>query len=200
MQPDFERAFKCTLGFEGAYSNDAGDRGGETYCGISRKAHPLWAGWPIIDRLKVGAKPWELGRALAGDQALPALVRQVYRAGYWDALHGDQMGDHALAAEMFDAAVNHGAGQAAIWLQRTLNCMNKAAALWPDLKPDGDLGPVTLRTLGQAYAAGIQGWQLANALACYRGRHYIDLVEADQTQERFFLGWISNRIHTTTLS
>lgn len=34
---------------EGGYANVLGDKGGETYMGISRVYWPSWPGWPVID-------------------------------------------------------------------------------------------------------------------------------------------------------
>ena len=48
----FEDIFNKTMGIEGGYVDDPDDRGGETYKGISRKNHPAWEGWEIIDSMK----------------------------------------------------------------------------------------------------------------------------------------------------
>ena len=49
---NFNESFNITLGYEGGYSNDPDDAGGETYKGISRRYHPGWKGWALIDELK----------------------------------------------------------------------------------------------------------------------------------------------------
>ena len=49
---DFDRAYAFTMGSEGEYQNDPIDPGGETWCGISRRANPDWPGWSIVDRIK----------------------------------------------------------------------------------------------------------------------------------------------------
>lgn len=45
----FAKAFAATMQHEGEYANVVGDKGGETYMGISRVYWPSWAGWPVID-------------------------------------------------------------------------------------------------------------------------------------------------------
>ena len=40
-----------TLRWEGYYANDAQDRGGETYRGISRMHCPEWGGWMVLDTI-----------------------------------------------------------------------------------------------------------------------------------------------------
>ena len=50
MSNNFDKALEILLANEGQYANDKEDLGGETYCGISRKFNPSWAGWQIIDK------------------------------------------------------------------------------------------------------------------------------------------------------
>ena len=49
---DFTKAYALTAAYEGGYVDDPEDAGGETYRGISRRYHPSWQGWQIIDTLK----------------------------------------------------------------------------------------------------------------------------------------------------
>ena len=52
-ESSFKRAFRLIIeGFEGNYSNDKDDPGGETYKGISRNMNKDWEGWKIIDSYK----------------------------------------------------------------------------------------------------------------------------------------------------
>src|SRR5579884_2616859 len=55
--PGFHRAYRATRSYEGGASNDPDDPGGQTNAGISRRAHPEWAGWTLIDQ---GAPPEKL--------------------------------------------------------------------------------------------------------------------------------------------
>ena len=52
-ESSFKRAFRLIIeGYEGNYSNDKDDPGGETYKGISRNMNKDWEGWKIIDSYK----------------------------------------------------------------------------------------------------------------------------------------------------
>lgn len=81
----FDEAFNLILAFEGGYSNDKNDPGGETKYGISKAAHP------------------DLDIAnLTIDQA-----KEIYRQEYWSPLGLDGK-PWATAIMKFDCAVNQG--------------------------------------------------------------------------------------------
>lgn len=113
---DFDRAFDKVIGHEGGYVNDPRDPGGETKYGISRRAYP---------NLDI--------RNLTIDQA-----KGIYKRDYWDRCLCDQL-PGLLRFHIFDAAVNSGVKQAAIWLQRAVGA-----------NADGIVGP---RTIAAARAA-----------------------------------------------
>jgi lysozyme family protein len=48
----FNKFIKVVEKAEGGYVNDPADRGAETYKGISRKFHPNWPGWGVVDKHK----------------------------------------------------------------------------------------------------------------------------------------------------
>lgn len=111
---NFDQAFDRLLGFEGEYSNDARDPGGETMWGVTRRV--------------------ALQEGYTGDMhTLPRdTAKAIYRKRYWGAIRADDLPD-ALRYPMFDAAVNSGPKQAIAWLQGALN-----------VGEDGVLGPLTL--------------------------------------------------------
>jgi len=100
---NFEQAYGITAKNEGGYVNDPDDNGGETYCGISRKFHPQWSGWPIVDQ----HKPLKNGSKI---DSVDVSVRekQFYKAEFWDKIHGDDINNQSLAEQMYDFAVNAG--------------------------------------------------------------------------------------------
>jgi lysozyme family protein len=110
----FDDAFDRLLGFEGDYSNNSADPGGETRWGITRRV--------------------AIQEGYSGDMhVLPReFAKDVFRRKYWDAMRCDRMPD-ALRYSLFDAAVNSGCKQAIKWLQRAM-----------DVGDDGILGPLTL--------------------------------------------------------
>lgn len=92
----FDRALDIVLEHEGGYVNDPRDPGGETYRGISRRAHP---------------EAWSDGRPT--DEQ----VRQIYLHDYWLEAHCEAL-QPAIAVYLFDTAVNVGVSRAVKLLQR----------------------------------------------------------------------------------
>jgi lysozyme family protein len=109
---NFEHAFAIVIGHEGGYVNHPSDPGGETKYGISKRSYPA---------LDIAT--------LTLDDA-----RAIYRRDYWNRIKGDDLPPH-VAVQVFDAAVNHGCGQAIRLLQRACG-----------VSEDGLIGPVTLAT------------------------------------------------------
>jgi lysozyme family protein len=90
----FESALRLILDWEGGYSNDPNDPGGETKFGISKRAFP-----------HINIKALTLDGAKA-----------IYREHYWDKCHCEEL-PRALAIIVFDCAVNQGTDFAARNLQ-----------------------------------------------------------------------------------
>lgn len=98
------------LKFEGGYANIPGDKGGETYRGISRVKNPDWAGWKTIDKIK---KPNILSKTktIARNTIFPELEPLV--ANYYFDNYFVKNGFHRLtntktALTLFDWAVHGG--------------------------------------------------------------------------------------------
>lgn len=119
----FERAFCETLSFEGEYSNNPEDPGGETKFGISKRSYP------DIDIA-----------ALSFEQA-----KKIYREDYWDALNLNEIQNYGIASEIFDTAVNMGRRNSVKIAQRALNFLGE------DLIEDGIIGPRTIFMLQKWY-------------------------------------------------
>src|ERR1035438_7110103 len=126
--------------YEGEYSNDKDDPGGETYKGISRNMNKDFEGWKIIDSYK-GRKNYP--ELLKTDDKLQSLVLDFYKKNYWDKFEGDAFDDET-GEEMFDQSVNLGIKRAIEHLQRSLNLLNDRQTLYPDIKVDGIIGDETL--------------------------------------------------------
>lgn len=131
---NFDQAFDKLLGFEGGYSNNSQDPGGETCWGVTRRV--------------------ALQEGYTGDMhLLPRdTAKAIYKKRYWDAIHADQVPEAARYA-VFDGAVNAGVTQAARWIERALG-----------VGEDGVLGPLTIAALahadGRVLAAVFLGLQL----------------------------------------
>lgn len=149
-KPDFDVAFERLIGHEGGYVNHPDDPGGETNWGITKRT-AREAGY--------------LGnmRDLTREQA-----RAIYREAYWQRARCDEF-DGAIAFQVFDAAVNHGIGNATRFLQRAV-----------DVADDGDIGPVTM--------AALRDMSVTDVLARFNSAR-LDFYTKLSTWPSFGRGW-----------
>ena len=111
---NFDIAFRRTISAEGGYVNDPDDKGGETYMGISRKAHPTSNIWSYIDKVdKKGKSNKQITAILKNNNWLTHEVKQIYKKYYWDKFELDECKSQKFSNEIFDDAVNRGVGMAA---------------------------------------------------------------------------------------
>ena len=162
---EFLPAFDRMISNEGGYklTNVKDDRGSVTYAGIARNRNGRWAGWSFIDR---------------GEIPPTQMVRDFYRANFWDAVKGDYILHQSVAESLFDFAVNAGAKTAI-----------KLAQLVGGVASDGDIGPKTLEALN---AMDEGAFRIAYALAKIARYHAI--VSKDRSQGKFLLGWVGRAI------
>ena len=108
---------------EGGYRliNVPNDRGGMTYAGISRRAHPKWPGWKTID---------------AGKEPSEEVVHGLYRELYWDKIHLGEIHDTNCAEVILSSAVLSGRKRSAKLAQAVVGA-----------KPDGVIGPKTIEKI-----------------------------------------------------
>lgn len=181
---EFEIAYSKILSAEGAYVNDPVDRGKETFCGISRKWHPDWEGWKIIDEIKQaggGEKEMLISAPLF------RLRRAFYKKEFWAEIKGDEIQDQNIANEVFDTAVNQGIDEAIEDLQRAFNLLNdNGREGFEDLKVDGVIGKKTLAAINGFKSK----WAISLTVNGLQFARYVTITERDKTQERFFKGWI----------
>jgi lysozyme family protein len=163
---DFDPAFEKMIHDEGGYqlTDIPGDRGGQTYAGIARKPNPDWAGWQYIDRKDFGS-------------ATP-LVREFYKANFWDPIRGDDLKEQAIAETIFNFGVNAGVGLAI-----------KLAQVVAGATPDGTVGSKTVERLNICTPK--------NFLASYaiaKIQRYANICNRDRSQSKFLLGWINRTL------
>lgn len=113
----FDQAFERLIGHEGGYVNHPADPGGETNWGITKRT-ALEAGY-------TGTM-----REMTREQA-----RDIYHTAYWNRAKADSY-HPAIGFQLFDAAVNHGIGNAVRFLQRAVGVAD-----------DGIVGPRTLEAI-----------------------------------------------------
>ena len=174
----FRAALAATLAWEGVYSDDARDPGGETFRGIARRRHPEWPGWRRIDAEKLARGDWR--DRIARDPELGRMVEAFYRSQFWGPLRGDELAERAgpaVAGKVFDAAVNLGQ-------RRAVECYQGAlAALGCQLAVDGRMGA---ETLSQAEEAGREALPVFRAaLAGY----YVGLIAGQPGLAYYARGW-----------
>jgi lysozyme family protein len=185
---DFSIAYQKTSVFEGGYSNDARDRGGETYKGISRKFHPDWGGWSILDLMN---------DKNTKNSQLQSLVNSFYYNEFWAFLKCDEF-DQPIADELFDTAVNQGKITAAKYLQESLNLLNNNQRHYKDITVDGEIGNVTINAYkeymstsdfpGRSKEKNIN--TLLKVLNGLQFERYKDIVKRSPDQEIYFYGWL----------
>ena len=160
------------------YSNRAEDLGGPTRWGVTQSTARQFGYqgdmrvYPRSEALRVYQAMWQQMR-----------------------LNVIESQDADLASYMMDYGVNSGPGNAAMALQRLLTVLNDRARLYPDIKPDGAIGPATLAAL-DAYckARGASGKRvLAESLNALRIAHCVQLAERSEVQEANLFGWL-NRV------
>lgn len=183
MDKQIENIINTTLQFEGGYSNVKGDRGGETYCGITRKNFPNLPLWKKLDSIKQF-------RNLQRNEKFDSLSQDVidfYYKKFFLPSNCDEFIKHSisLAGIIFDFAVHSGIGRAIKAYQQIINLQLK----WTrKLSVDGVFGPRSLEALEEDY---IDFNQLTEGILDYR-RAYLNSI-ATGSQKKFLKGWM-NRI------
>ena len=90
-----------------------------------------------------------------------------------------------------------GSAVAITFLQRALTALNRGGTDYPDLSPDGRIGPATLAALDAFLGVrGRAGGEtvLLRALEALQGERYLRLAERRPANEAFLYGWLANRI------
>lgn len=182
---DYIKAYNITMRHEGGYSLDSSDVGGETYKGISRRFHPTWPGWEIIDRYKIQDN---FPQNLKDSKELPPMVSEFYKQHYWDKFLGDEIKNQDVAEEMFDTAVNMGISRVVKFLQQALNYLNRNEELFSDLVEDGKIGNNTLKAL-DIYLKEDGNIYLLKIMNVLQGMHYLNYMSESPIQEKYCRGW-----------
>lgn len=157
-------------------SNDPRDPGGQTAWGISRRYHPTWPGWRLVDA------------GVVARSVIEPVVSDFYRAllrEYWDTL------PPRLAPAVCDAVVNMGAGKtgdeslgAVELLQLALNRLAGSDYV----AVDGDFGPQTRAAIKTVDAGALAFCTCAIRMAEYNRR-----ARTDKSKTVWLSGWL-NRV------
>jgi lysozyme family protein len=165
---------------EGGYVNHPADGGGPTRFGITEavaRAHGFAGTMAELPRDEAAA---------------------IYRRLYWLRPKFEEVARRSppLAAELFDTGANMGPAVAATFLQRVLTALNRNGKDYPDLVPDGRIGPRTLDALDAFLGARGKSGEavILRAIEALQGERYLRLAERRPANEAFLYGWLANRI------
>jgi lysozyme family protein len=178
---DVEALVSALIEREGGYVANAADKGGPTCFGITE----------AVARANGYRGPM---RQLPREEAAA-----IYMRMYWLRPRFDEIARRSprLAAELFDTGANMGPAVAVTFLQRALTALNRNGKDYPDLVPDGRVGPVTLAALDAFLKLrGTSSGEtvLLRALEALQGERYLRLAERRPANEAFLYGWLANRI------
>lgn len=183
---NFQKAYAVVHANEGGYANIASDKGGETYCGISRVSWPEWRGWALVDAYKVALRgPIQRGAYIPGPE-LKVLVLGFYKLR-WDSFLGDHITSQDVANFIYDFHTN--SGQAVRVIQQTLN-----GAFGQHLVVDNAFGQGTLAAVNR-----VEPQALFNTLKKAREGYVRAIVSRDASQAVHLPGWLS-RINSFAFS
>jgi Putative secretion activating protein len=184
--PEIDKIIAELIGIEGDGGGkiDANDAGGATRWGVTEAA-------ARADGYTGAMKDYPRDSA-----------ELLYLRNYFVKPHFDQvlLRSHRLAAELFEIEVNLPPGQAATFLQRALNALNDpdgdGKVNYPQLEPDGNLGPQSFIALDAFLALRkAQGEHCLLALInSQQAVYYLGRTEARPKNKKYVFGWTMNRI------
>ena len=154
----FDTAFERVIGHEGLFQNDPKDRGNWTTGVI---------GQGINKGTKYGISAMSYPNEDIKNLTL-ARAKELYKRDFWDRNNVGSF-HSSVQYQMFDAAVNHGRGNAAKMLQRAVK-----------VKDDGIIGNITL----QAYKSMSENDILLRFLA-----ERLEFMTKISTFDRYGRGW-----------
>ena len=154
MSLTFQQIFDRLIGHEGGYVNDPRDPGSETNWGITKRT----------------------AQANGYTGNMKTMTRQqayeIYRRAFWLRYNCEQMPD-AVAYQFFDAAVNHGFGNASRMLQRAVGVLD-----------DGIIGKYSLEAINSN--------PISDTLMVLNGER-LNFYTRLKNFDRFGKGWV-NRV------
>lgn len=175
-----ESIITSILNREGGYVNHPKDLGGPTKFGITQRTARVY-------NFKGDMRDLD-----------EALARRIYFNMYYVAPGFEDVAvfSKPVAAELMDTGVNTGVSVAATFLQRALNVLNRSERDYPDLEPDGLIGPQTLGALSEYLELRGKAGEVVmlRALNCLQGSRYIEIAEHRMDNEAFVFGWFQHRV------
>lgn len=159
--PDYRDAINKVLQHEGGFVNNPLDKGGPTNFGVTQATYSAFIGHPAtIEEIK----SMPIGNAIT-----------IYKKNYWDVIQGDKIKQYAIAAAIFDQAINRGHVAAVKQAQRVLG-----------LTQDGKMGPVTLAAINATPDTSFIPKYIAESITAYK-----TIVANNPSQAVFLTGWLN---------
>ena len=166
----WEQFFDWLMDREGrVITNDPRDPGGQTCWGISRRYHPTWPGWRMVDAGTTSGPELAL--------AVSTFYREIYGA-LWASV------PERARCVAVDTAVNMGNVYAVQCMQDAMNRL--AASKYVDV--DGQIGPQT-----KAALKTVDPSALAFAMCAIRMAEYNRRARRDKSKHVWLSGWL-NRV------
>ena len=187
----FEKAFAKMSLNEGGYSNNKADLGGETYNGISRKYHPSWSGWAIVDQVKKQNKTASaINKALKSSASMKAAIKEFYYNEYWASPKFDKVDaiNEQVAEKLFDISVHLNPLRPCKWFQEALNILNRNQQKYANITVDGKIGNKTLETFKKCLGCNPVS-RILTVIKIYQGSHYVSRMQ-EKPDQQVFVGWI----------
>lgn len=180
MSAFIDKTIDAILKAEGGYVSHESDRGGPTNFGITVAVARANGYQGDMRDLPIG------------------LARAIYERRYITEPRFDKVMEihEAIGTELVDTGVNMGPSRAAEFLQRWLNAFNARGSRYPDMFVDGRLGPISLDALRKflVWRGPLEGGSvLLKALNSAQAMRYLEIAEANKSQEDFIYGWIRTR-------
>lgn len=186
---DFDKACDRLLLAKGGYVEDPDNDDGVIYRGISRRFHPSWGGWQIIDALKLAASnDEEFNKTLEQNQKIKEKVRVFFKQMYWDRFWGDRVPNQEIAEELFETSTETGVHGAVSCLQEALNLLNAGQNNYRHIIEDGLFGPKTLKAL-EANLKMNDASYLLKVMGILQGMQYLEKMRKNPNQEERARDW-----------
>jgi len=196
----FDQALELILKNEGFYSNDPDDAGAETFRGISRKFHPNWKGWGIVDKFQKTAKVLEKEYHL--NSTLQNYVAKFYYFEFYKKCHSDffEKNHPTLAYNIFDFAINSGIKSSLKTLQQSLNNIiyEKNIKIKP-LMVDGLIGPHSITTFNKLSTIEDFDDLIIRSYQKNRVMYYINITKHNPSYLKFLKGWTIRALNINTI-
>jgi len=188
MDKTFIKAYCLTSVNEGGYANNSLDKGRETFRGISRRFHPDWEGWKLIDEAKErhnnlrSEKDFkEFINEIESCPRLSGMTKGFYYINYFLNAGLQLIKDEETACLLYDIGVNSGIKHAGKLLQSALYFLGS------DIKIDGDIGSITS---GEYQKAKVKDKRvIVDLIRSLQKAFYVKITLNDPSQKAFARGW-----------